>query len=119
MTVGSLERCASRNMQNLLKNLPEDLSSEVIDVLAKSKSVRIERIVSRGQASPAGYWYDQDQAEWVAVIKGEAKLLLEGDDAPVHMQAGDFLIIPAHRRHRVDWTAPGELTIWLAVFFDT
>ncbi|MGN6544311.1 MAG: cupin domain-containing protein [Aureliella sp.] len=105
-------------MHNLLKNLPADLTQEVVEVLAEGKNVRIERIVSHGQASPADFWYDQAQAEWVAVIQGEARVLFEGDDAPVHLRAGDYLTIAAHRRHRVAWTKPDEPTIWLAVFFE-
>lgn len=105
-------------MHNLLKNLPADLTEEVVEVLAEGKNVRIERIVSHGQASPADFWYDQAQAEWVAVIQGEAQVLFEGEDAPVHLRAGDYLTIAAHRKHRVAWTKPDEPTIWLAVFFE-
>ena len=104
-------------MPNLFANLPADLSNEVIETLAEGKNIRIERIVSHGQASPEGFWYDQDQAEWVIVLKGEAQLLIEGANEPVHLRVGDHLLIPAHQRHRVEWTSPGEPTIWLAVFF--
>ena len=105
-------------MPNLFSDLPDDLSKEVTETLAQGKNLRIERIVSHGQASPGGFWYDQEQSEWVVVLKGEAKLLIEGDEGPVHLQAGDYLLIPAHQKHRVEWTKPGEPTIWLAVFYD-
>lgn len=105
-------------MPNLFSDLPDDLSNEFIEALAEGKNIRIERIVSHGQSSPEGFWYDQDQAEWVIVLKGEAKLLIEGAREPVHLQVGDHLLIPAHQRHHLEWTSPDEPTIWLAVFYD-
>lgn len=105
-------------MLNLFADLPTDLSEELVDVLAEGRNVRIERIVSTGHVSPPGFWYEQDEAEWVAVLKGEAKLLFDGDTASVHMKPGDHVLIPAGRRHRVEWTSDDEPTLWLAVFFD-
>lgn len=105
-------------MPNLFADLPADLPDELVEVLAEGRNVRIERIVSTGQASAHGFWYDQRQAEWVVVLKGEAKLLFEGDAHPVHMKPGDHVLIPAGRRHRVEWTSDDEPTLWLAVFFD-
>ena len=104
-------------MNNLFADLPISLPEELADVLAESKHVRIERIVSTGQCSPAGFWYDQKQVEWVVVLKGEAKLQFEGDGEPIHMKPGDFIHIPANKKHRVEWTTPNEPTVWLAVFF--
>lgn len=103
-------------MQNLLHPLPEDLSEEVIETLVQARSVRIERIVSNGQASPEGFWYDQSEDEWVVVLAGVARLQFEGDD-PIAMKPGDAVLIPAHRRHRVEWTSQNEPTIWLAIYF--
>ncbi len=105
-------------MNNLFADLPTDLPEELVEVLAENKHVRIERIVSTGHASPDDFWYDQDKTEWVVVLKGEAKLLFEGDDGPVHMRPGDYINIPAHRKHRVEWTKPDDPTIWLAVHYD-
>ena len=105
-------------MPNLFADLPLNLSREVFETLGSGRNVRIERIISHGQASPDGFWYDQDEAEWIVVLKGEAKLLLDGELGAVHLTAGDYLLIPAHKKHRVDWTTPNEPTIWLAVFFD-
>ena len=105
-------------MPSLFADFPLDLSREVFETLASGSSVRIERIISHGQSSPDGFWYDQDEAEWIVVLKGEATLLLDGELGAVHLMAGDYLLIPAHKKHRVDWTAPNEPTIWLAVFFD-
>jgi cupin 2 domain-containing protein len=92
-----------------------DLPKERVEVLLEDNSVRIERIVSHGQASPADFWYDQDEDEWVLLVQGAARLRFENE--VVEMKAGDFINIPAHRKHRVEWTAPDEPTIWLAVFY--
>jgi cupin 2 domain-containing protein len=105
-------------MPNLFADLPTDLSEELVEVLAEANRVRIERIVSTGHASPPDFWYDQDQAEWIAVLKGEAKLLFDGSTQPIHMKSGDHVLIPAHRKHRVECTSPDEPTVWLAVFLD-
>jgi cupin 2 domain-containing protein len=103
-------------MGNLFTDLPSTFPEELVEVLAKNQHVRIERIVSTGHASPEGFWYDQDEAEWVVVLKGKAKLLFE-DGETVEMTPGDHVLIPAHRKHRVEWTTPDEPTVWLAVFY--
>ena len=104
-------------MNNLFTNIPTDLPEELVDVLAENKHVCIERIVSTGHASPDGFWYDQEENEWVVVLKGEAKLLFEDNDEPMHLRSGDYVNIAAHRKHRVEWTTPDEPTMWLAVFY--
>ncbi len=78
--------------------------------------MRIERIVSTGQSSPEGFWYDQSQDEWVIVLSGHAGLLIEGE-AERRLGSGDFVFLPARKRHRVTWTAPDRPTLWLAVHF--
>ncbi|MDN3554514.1 cupin domain-containing protein [Halomonas maura] len=104
-------------MTNLFDDLPAAVDDEVFEVLARNERVTIERIVSRGQASPAGGgWYDQAHDEWVLVLKGEARLAFEGGDE-VRLAPGDHLVIPAHRRHRVAWTTPDTETVWLAVHY--
>jgi cupin 2 domain-containing protein len=100
---------------NLFADLPTHLPDELFTTLLESASVRIERIVSHGHASPAGFWYDQDQHEWVIVLKGAARLRFE--DRIVEMKPGNFINIPAHQKHRVEWTTPDEPTIWLAVHY--
>src|SRR5262249_33715613 len=75
----------------------------------------VERIVSNGQATPAGDWYDQAWDEWVLVVRGAARPRIEGQDDPNHLGGGDWLLRPAHRRHRVEWTAPDGPTVWLAI----
>jgi cupin 2 domain-containing protein len=93
--------------------LPEELLTELL----VAPGLRIARIVSTGQASPPGSWYDQDRAEWVLVLAGSAGLLLEGEDRPRALGPGDHLLIPAGARHRVEWTDPGRPTVWLAVHY--
>ena len=104
-------------MNNLFADLPSSLPEELITVLAENPHVRIERIVSTGQSSPENFWYEQQEHEWVVVLKGESKLQFEGDDEPVQLMAGDHVLIQARRRHRVEWTTPDEQTVWLAVFY--
>ncbi len=103
------------NPTNLFKDLRPDLPNELFSTLLDAANVRIERIVSHGHASPEGFWYDQDHHEWVVVVKGAARLRFE--DAPIELKPGDFIDIPAHKKHRVEWTTPGEPTIWLAVHY--
>lgn len=103
------------NPANLFTDVPESLPSELVDILVQGKHVRIERIVSTGQCSPADFWYDQDENEWVLVVKGHAKLAFD-DGEIVEITTGDHVLIPARRKHRVQWTTPDESTVWLAVF---
>jgi len=100
---------------NLFADLPSKLPEELFTTLLEASDVRIERIVSHGHSSPEGFWYDQDQAEWVLVLKGAARLQFE--DRVLEMRPGDFVNLPAHQKHRVAWTTPGEPTIWLAVHY--
>ena len=101
---------------NLLRDLPEAHKGEAIDQLASGETVRIERIVSHGQASPEGHWYDQDEAEFVLVLTGAARLrFAEGE--VMTLGPGDYVDIAAHRRHRVEWTDPERRTVWLAVYY--
>ena len=105
-------------LNNLLNDLGSpNLSKELVDVLVDSPCVRVERIVSTGHASPDRFWYDQEEAEWVVVLKGHARLLFDGDDRPIDLHPGDHVNIAPHRKHRVEWTAPDESTVWLAVFY--
>ena len=100
---------------NLFADMPARLAREQITTLLSAPGIRIERIVSCGQASAPDDWYDQAQAEWVIVLAGAARLMFEGDAAAIPMGPGDHVHIPPHRRHRVAWTDPGQATVWLAV----
>jgi len=102
---------------NLLADLPDGGAGEVAERLAGGRGVRIERIVSHGEASPAGFWYDQDEAEFVVLVAGAALLRFADEAAPHQLAPGDCLDIAAHRRHRVEWTDPAQPTVWLAVFY--
>lgn len=102
-------------MSNLFDPVPPRLPEELVEVLVETDDLRLERIVSAGHATPPGQWYDQPRPEWVVVLRGCARLRLEGPDETVTLEAGDCLTIPAHRRHRVEWTDPARPTIWLAL----
>ena len=102
---------------NLFHDVPTRLTEEQVDELANAPGVRIERIVSTGQCSPDGFWYDQEESEWVVLLAGQAVLEFDGDRDPVEMSPGDWLLIAAHERHRVASTAADQPTVWLAVFY--
>lgn len=104
-------------IKNLLDDLPGTADQEQFVDLLKRPALRIERIVSTGQSSPPGFWYDQAHGEWVALLAGEARLRFEDEAAARTLRAGDFVDIAAHRRHRVDWTHPAQPTVWLAVHY--
>jgi len=101
----------------LPEDLPEALREEITRTLLMAEGMRIERIVSTGQSSPEGFWYDQDEHEWVVLLSGSAGLEVEGESSIRKLAPGDFMLLPAHRKHRVAWTDADEPTIWLAVFF--
>lgn len=102
---------------NLFTHQDVEPGGEALDELLDNGRIRIERIVSLGYSSPAGFWYDQPEEEWVVLLKGEARLQFEDCSELLELRAGDHLRIPAHRRHRVAWTSPDEPAIWLAVHF--
>jgi cupin 2 domain-containing protein len=103
--------------KNLFADLPRSLPAEQIESLAVGDAFKLERITSTAHATPDGQWYDQDTDEWVALLRGSAGLRFEGDSNDVVMHPGDYLLIPAHRRHRVEWTDPHEPTVWLALHY--
>ena len=102
---------------NLLSNAVSVSSDETVTELVSAPGVRIERIVSTGQTSPPGFWYDQPWAEWVAVLQGEAEVMIEGEPAAILLRTGDHVLLPARLRHRVERTSASPPTIWLAVHF--
>jgi cupin 2 domain-containing protein len=103
--------------QNLFDALPESSAAEVFDEILSGGGFRMERIVSTGQATPPGKWYDQSEHEWVVLLAGGAEILFEGSAASVELKPGDWINIPAHQRHRVEWTDPAQVTVWLAVHY--
>lgn len=102
--------------ENLFSNLPQSIPEEIVRNILTTGPVRIAQIISKGQCSPDDYWYDQQENEWVLVVKGAGNLIFENGEQ-VELKPGDYLNIPAHKKHRVSWTDPEEETIWLAVFY--
>lgn len=100
---------------NIFESLNLNFEKEIFEDIKDVKNVKIGRIISSGQATPPGEWYDQIQDEWAILVKGEADLLFEGEDAPLKLKAGDYVFIPAHKKHRVERTKEGEASIWIAV----
>lgn len=102
-------------VQNIYGDIPPALPAELFQTLAEVNNVRIERIVSDGQTTPAGEWYDQAWDEWVILLSGSAGLFFEGESAERQLLPGDHVMIPSGYRHRVQWTDPARKTVWLAV----
>jgi len=102
---------------NLLAPLPKASADEAAETVLSRPGIRIERIVAWGQASPTGFWYDQDEGEWVLLLSGAARLRFADEADARPLAAGDCLDIAPHRRHRIDWTDPATPTVWLAVFY--
>jgi cupin 2 domain-containing protein len=102
---------------NILAKLPQSISEEVFQQILHGERFRLERIISSGQATPAGQWYDQEQHEWVVLLSGAAGLRFEGEEGLRILSPGDFVNIPAHTRHRVEWTDEKQSTVWLALHY--
>jgi len=102
--------------ENIFSIRPANLENEALDVLINNSNVTIERIISKGHRSPETGWYDQEKNEWVMVLRGGAELTF-ADQTIVRLEAGDFIHIPPHKKHRVSWTDPDQETFWLAVHY--
>ncbi|HEV2301627.1 MAG TPA: cupin domain-containing protein [Stellaceae bacterium] len=102
---------------NLLDPLPDARAGEIAEKLLSQGRLRIERIVSLGQASPPGFWCEEPQGEWVLLVSGAALLRFADEEEPRRLGPGDYIDIAAHRRHRVEWTDPARPTVWLAVHY--
>ena len=100
---------------NLFADIPERAKEEIIEIISSGTNFRIERIISYGQTSPENFWYDKEESEWVVVLRGGAVIEFQ-NDAQVEMLSGDYISIPAHKKHRVKTTSQDEATIWLAFF---
>jgi cupin 2 domain-containing protein len=103
-------------VDNLLADIPREIPEEIVGEILRTDAIRIERIVSLGQVSPPGFWYDQETDEWVLLVKGSAALRFS-DGREISLAPGDHLLIPRHVRHRVERTDPEGETVWLAVHF--
>ncbi len=106
-----------KQVKNLLAGIPEPLEEEWKETLLSMPGFRIERIVSRGHRSPDGFWYDQEENEWILLLQGSAGLRLEGQKEILVLRPGDSFHIDRRRKHRVEWTDPKKNTVWLAVYY--
>lgn len=111
-----MNRLTAPTSAGIFDGLPQTLPEELIEVLVQAGQVRIERILSQGHSSPDSGWYDQSEHEWVLVLRGAGRIEFE-DGNELALQAGDHVAIPAGCRHRVVWTDPDQITVWLAVFY--
>lgn len=102
--------------KNFFHDLPERLDSEFAEEILSGKDFKLERIVSEGQTSPSNFWYDQEKNEFVLLLSGSAKIGFE-DGEIFELNPGDYLVINAHQRHRVDWTDPEQKTFWLTIHY--
>lgn len=100
---------------NLFSHIPDHAPKEIFEQLLKTPHFELKRIVSAGQTTPPGEWYDPDTDEWVVLLSGGARLLYEGEEQEREMRPGDYVLIPARTRHRVEWTDPHQKTVWLAL----
>ena len=103
--------------ENIYSNIPHNIPTEIFETIVQALNISIERIISRGHSSPPNFWYDQKINEWVIVLKGHANLKFAENNEMVELKPGDYINIPAHCKHRVEWTDPDEETIWLAVHY--
>ncbi|MFQ5652509.1 MAG: cupin domain-containing protein [bacterium] len=103
--------------QNIFTDIPDQFSEEILESLVETNQFALKRILSRGQATPRGQWYDQERDEWVVLLSGAAGLSFEGSREVMTLRPGDYLHIPAHRKHRVEWTDRQQATVWLALYF--
>lgn len=103
-------------VKNIFEKIPLSLKEEFFEDVLTTENFKIERIVSEGHGTPENYWYDQDKNEFVILISGSAELLFE-NDKKIELNPGDYLIIPAHKKHRVLKTDTIQKTFWLALHY--
>ena len=100
---------------NIFADIPSKLDEELMQALWQTDHLKLERIISRGHVTPQGEWYDQETDEWVMLLQGAARLRIEGEEESIDLKPGDYVFLPALKRHRVEWTAPDQKTVWLAL----
>lgn len=104
------------HLKNFFDNIPSESKEEIFQTIFSSDNIKIEKIISYGNYSPKNFWYDQSKNEFVLILEGSA--IIKYDDEKIfNMKKGDYLIIPAHQKHRVEETSKTEKTIWLAIHF--
>ena len=104
-------------LSNIYTDIPHAIDEEFFEDILSNHAFTLKRIISDGQCTPEGEWYDQDENEWVVLLKGSAVLLIEGESHPVSLKPGDHILLPAHVRHRVERTSLDETTVWLALHY--
>ncbi len=105
-------------VQNIFSLPTTERDAEAVTKILGTTDLLLERVVSTGQSTPDQTWYDQGRAEWVVLLKGSAGVRFEAEDTTHALAPGDALLIPAHVRHRVEWTDPDHPTVWLALHYD-
>ncbi len=103
-------------MENIFKNIPVKLKDELFESIISNDNFKLERIVSDGHITENDFWYDQEQDEWVILLSGQAVIEYENLEK-IDLLPGDYIIIPAHKTHRVVYTSQKEKTVWLALHF--
>ncbi|MEA3240113.1 MAG: cupin domain-containing protein [Pseudomonadota bacterium] len=106
-------------LKNIFSNLPDPGADEWLETLLQTEGFHLERIISYGHISPDNFWYDQDHPEWVILLSGGARLVFADQNEEIELRPGDYLNIPAHRKHRVVWTNPDQPSIWLTIHYET
>jgi cupin 2 domain-containing protein len=104
-------------IRNIFSEIPNSINGEMFEILTRNEHFMLERIISSGQATPPGEWFDQDTNEWVILLSGGAGLVFEDEAGECVMHPGDYVHILTHRRHRVGWTDSKEKTVWLAIHY--
>ncbi len=104
-------------IDNLFDNIPDTVSAEIFEELISGPNFKLERIISDGQATPPGEWMDQERDEWVILLQGSAGLLFADEKTEHFLKPGAYMRIPAHTKHRVEWTDPNQKTVWLALHY--
>jgi len=103
--------------KNIFSEIPENLKDEIFQSIIEKENLKIERIISNGQTTPEDFWYDQNQNEFIILLKGKAKILFEENSEEVELNPGDYILIESHKKHKVTYTSKEETTIWLAIHF--
>jgi cupin 2 domain-containing protein len=104
-------------LKNLFSNIPTQIPEELFETLSESDSIKIERIISKGQSTPSDEWLFQEWNEWVILLQGTAGIKFENEKDILVMKPGDYIFIPAKTRHRVEWTDAKDVSIWLALHY--
>jgi cupin 2 domain-containing protein len=90
-------------------NIPSKDKEHFLTLL-NHKNVTIKQIISNTLKTPQTFC--NQESEWVIVLKGCAKLEIDGD--VYKLKAGDYIHIPANTKHTLLKTK--KIVVWLAVY---